>query len=104
MINIKKSIMKLLRKSIKNALGLFNYDIISTKEKKTLYDFLTYYKINVVLDVGANTGQFGSRLRELGFKGKIISFEPILAEYQDLNKKTVNDPLWQAINIGLGNY
>ncbi|GIS03185.1 MAG: hypothetical protein CM15mP104_4060 [Gammaproteobacteria bacterium] len=32
--------------------------------------------INLVFDIGANSGQFASSVLEHGFKGKIISFEP----------------------------
>jgi hypothetical protein len=69
-----KNTMNLVKKLTKKTLRRFGYDIISLKYRRSLIDFLNYYKIDVVFDVGANTGQFGSRLRELGYKGEIISY------------------------------
>ena len=36
---------------------------------------LRHHGIQTVIDVGANTGQFGAELRGWGFHGRIISFE-----------------------------
>lgn len=80
----------------------FNYNITSYHPK--LIDFLSHYRVDVVFDVGANIGQFGKNLRNLGYKGKIISFEPISHIYQELKQNTGEDPLWDTVNIGLGNY
>ena len=104
MMNIKKTTIDFLRLPIKSILRRFGYDLSATKHKKSLIDFLVYYKIDVVFDVGANTGQFGSRLREIGYKRKIISFEPILSAFKELSEKVIKDNLWHAVNIGLGNY
>jgi len=63
---------------------------------------LELYDINVVLDVGANIGQTGRRLRARGYNGKIISFEPLTSAYEQLKKESSNDKLWEIHNFALG--
>lgn len=58
--------------------------------------------INLVLDVGANVGQFGTDLRNAGFTGEIISFEPASSPFQDLVKRSQRDKLWTVFNFALG--
>jgi FkbM family methyltransferase len=58
--------------------------------------------IDVVLDVGANVGQYARRLRRAGYTGRIISFEP-LAEFADkLRQEAAGDPLWDVHQYALG--
>lgn len=49
---------------------------------------------STVLDVGANTGQFGSALREWGYRGRIISFEPLSQAHANLLHTSRMDDLW----------
>jgi len=58
--------------------------------------------INLVLDVGANVGQFGTDLRNAGYNGQIISFEPASAPFQHLAKRSQKDKLWTVFNFALG--
>ena len=59
--------------------------------------------IDVGLDIGANTGQVGYELRNyLGYKGKIISFEPLREAYESLQQRTSSDPHWKIFNVALG--
>ena len=60
------------------------------------------YNINCVLDVGANTGQYGVELRRAGYKGHIISFEPVSAVFAQLQRHCADDAKWTAHNIALG--
>jgi FkbM family methyltransferase len=66
-------------------------------------DFIQDRKIDLVIDVGANSGQFGESLRADGFRGQIISFEPIAAEFELLSRKAAKDANWQAHHCALGN-
>jgi FkbM family methyltransferase len=58
--------------------------------------------IDLVLDVGANVGQYSTSLRECGYRGRIVSFEPLTSAFSQLQVSAKADPLWEAVNIGLG--
>lgn len=62
----------------------------------------SYFGITVVYDVGANTGQYGKLLRRLGYRGRIISFEPLPDAFEKLNQVSSKDGSWSAWNVGIG--
>jgi FkbM family methyltransferase len=68
---------------------------------KQLIDLLD---INCVLDVGANEGQFARELRGIGFKGRIVSFEPVARVFQLLQKTFSGDTSWRGYQIALGRH
>jgi FkbM family methyltransferase len=58
---------------------------------------LACHRVNLILDVGANTGQFGRELRrQVGFTGRIVSFEPMKAAHERLSAEAHKDPLWDV--------
>jgi FkbM family methyltransferase len=59
------------------------------------------YGIDLVLDVGANTGQFVQGLRTF-YKGDVISFEPVPAAFDRLAKNAATDSRWKCYNLALG--
>jgi FkbM family methyltransferase len=75
------------------------YDRLCQLRIKTLLD---RYQINVVIDVGANEGQFASELRRMGYQGKIISFEPISSVFETLKTVASIDRDWDVYNLALG--
>jgi FkbM family methyltransferase len=60
------------------------------------------HRIDVVLDVGANVGQWAADLRELGYRDWIVSFEPLSAAFAQLRKRAARDPRWKTVNLALG--
>ena len=64
--------------------------------------FLDAVGVDLVLDVGANVGQYASQLREIGYAGKIVSFEPVTKSYKQLKEACAGDPQWIARNSALG--
>lgn len=85
---------------------LFGYDLIRRKKHPTLdthvANMITHHGINLVLDVGANVGQFGRKLRQEGYKGEIHSFEPVSNTFKILEKTRSDDPLWGVHQLALG--
>ena len=65
-------------------------------------EILTSLGISVVLDVGANLGQYARKIRTNGYSGKIISFEPMAAIYQKLLEVTKDDLNHICKQIALG--
>lgn len=57
---------------------------------------LYHFKIDRVLDVGANTGQYVGYLRDAGWRGDIVSFEPVTAVHEALARNAARDANWQA--------
>ncbi len=61
-----------------------------------LVSTLRKFEIDLVLDIGANTGQFGSEIRYYGYTGKIVSFEPLSQAHSILVKTIAEDSNWEA--------
>ncbi len=59
-------------------------------------------KIDLILDIGASEGFYGIELRETGYKGQIISFEPLTESFESLKKRANKDPKWSCFNTALG--
>jgi len=86
---------------------LFGYELIRSKKHPTIESHLkilfNQLNINLVFDVGANIGQYGSLLRKkVGYKGHIISFEPVKEVFHNLRTNIAHDSKWTAYNYALG--
>ena len=44
-------------------------------------------RIDLLLDVGANEGQYALRMRRAGFQGRIVSFEPLSDAFAALERR-----------------
>jgi FkbM family methyltransferase len=58
--------------------------------------------IDLVVDVGANEGQFVDLVRRRGFSKRIISIEPLEAAFNKLTKRLRHDSKWQGVRTALG--
>jgi FkbM family methyltransferase len=73
-------------------------------EENQLRKLLEYCEADCVFDVGANVGQYAQMMRGLvGYKGLLISFEPIPEAAAGLRElvKSTNDPNWIVEEIAL---
>ena len=55
---------------------------------------LVYHKVDLLLDVGANVGQYVIENRQQGYLGQVVSFEPLPDAYQTLRENAYGDTEW----------
>lgn len=63
---------------------------------------MLHRRIDLVVDVGAAQGRYGEELRRGGYRGSIISFEPLSAAFAELQRRVGSDGDWDVRNVGLG--
>ncbi len=77
----------------------FGYELQKTPGQA---DFLNSRNVDLILDVGANRGQYARAMRRQGYKGRMISFEPVSAVFEQLSLHASRDRLWDAMHCAVG--
>jgi FkbM family methyltransferase len=95
-----------LRNGLRACLRIFGLDIVRFNPAESpdarRAAVLEQEGVDLVLDIGANSGQFATRLRSHGYHGKIVSFEPLRDAFAQLNGLTNFDQAWECVNIAVG--
>jgi len=69
-----------------------------------LLRLLDHHGVRQVFDVGANVGQYGMFMRKNGYRGRLVSFDPLSAALPLLRRRAAADHDWQVVPIGLGDF
>lgn len=67
-----------------------------------LVRLLRWKGVSMVLDVGANSGGYAKELREFGYTGRIVSFEPLREQRALAERAAANDAGWTVLPYALG--
>jgi FkbM family methyltransferase len=71
-------------------------------EWEHLRRFLAHFQVDCVFDVGGNSGQYATMLRaHAGYRGLIISYEPIPELAEKMRTVAASDPRWLIEEIAL---
>ena len=101
---MKKNIVNWFIRKFSSKLLLIDktYDLPGLWEINHLKKTLMHCKVDCVFDIGANFGQYATMLRnDVGYKGVIISFEPMPEAATRLREIARLDPLWFIEEIAL---
>jgi len=99
-VKIVKFIQRRLRRS--------GYEVVPyppsdwVRQRDSVRRVLNRLSIDCVFDVGANHGQYGDFLRDIGYTGWIVSFEPVKAHFEDLSRRAAARPPWRVFRYALG--
>lgn len=91
---------------IRSFIQALGYEVIKSKRSPNFESHLKTIigqgHFDVVLDVGANKGQFAKLVRKAGFAGQILSFEPVASTFLELERQTQSDSQWRVFQLALG--
>jgi FkbM family methyltransferase len=89
----------MLKSIVRKALHRRGLDLVRTP---SMLSFLEFHRVDLVLDVGGNIGQYGRDLRDRGYTGRIWSFEPVQAVFDKLQAGARGDDRWQVTRSAVG--
>lgn len=101
LIHNNKSTLLKIKRIFNSVLGI-EITKYPTDELYRRIALLKHHNIDVILDIGANVGQYGGEMRNLGFTGEIISFEPMKKAFKKLAKNASKDANWKVYNYSIG--
>jgi FkbM family methyltransferase len=98
-----------LIRAFKRAFNLINLEIDKLAPRSNpdlqLVCGLKKFNIDLVLDIGANEGQFASAIRYFGYQEKILSFEPLLSAHSKMLSLSKRDTMWEVYQrCAIGDY
>jgi FkbM family methyltransferase len=85
-----------LKSKILDRLGM------EVQRSTTLANFFSTRSIDLVVDAGANLGQFAQSIRQKGYQGRIHSFEPVGHVFDALSEFVASDQKWIATKAAVG--
>ena len=91
-----------LKARARSAAHAFGYDIHKSQDRRASALF-SLLGIDLLIDIGANRGQYALSRRANGYKGEILSFEPLSTAHATLLALARNDPNWTiADRVAIG--
>lgn len=78
------------------------WELSKRLQEEAIRNLLSERHVDLVVDCGANVGEFGSQLRKRGYKGRILSIEPSTSAFVKLANRSLRDPEWDAHKGALG--
>src|SRR5258708_21455934 len=104
-----RSFITAAKNATRSTVRRIGFDVIRYNPQKSheaaLARLLAAREIDTVLDIGGNEGQYATMVRRAGFRGKIISFEPLAEAHSKLRQAAARDPPWTvAPRMALGDH
>jgi FkbM family methyltransferase len=95
-----------MKELIKEIICRFGFQIqkhnIQNSQDLLLNRCIIFFQIDLIIDAGANIGQYATGLRKHGYTKHLFSFEPLINAFDQLKTKSAKDNKWEVFNLGVG--
>ena len=93
-----------MKELVRNIFRKFGIDIHklgpTSNARYQIFQGLQRHGVNLVFDIGANTGQFARGIHAIGYRGDIVSFEPLSDAHAILSQSSAGIETWQVHERG----
>lgn len=95
-----------LKRRVRAVAHRLGYDVIALRSDfaEQQARLLGSLAVDLVVDVGANEGQYVQKIRALGYAGAVRSYEPGSAAFRRLSAAASKDDLWTVANVAVGDH
>lgn len=100
--SVRNAVRENAKLQLRERLGRIGVSIGTDPYANRLTRTLASHDIQTVLDIGANVGQYSALLRAAGYRGRIISLEPLADAYERLSRRASGDDRWTTVNSAVG--
>ena len=96
--------LRIIKTPVQRALRNLGYELtpIHASYDDMVRTLIAAHGVDLAIDVGANQGQYATKLRDLGYAGDMHSFEPLDAAFARLKSRADHDPRWTATHQAIG--
>jgi FkbM family methyltransferase len=100
----KEHMLKIVKRGVKRLFHHLGFGItpLNVLPGGRRIKIIRHHGIQTVIDVGANVGGYGAELREYGYSGRIISFEPTAQAFERLTARAKSDTKWIVRKTAIG--
>jgi FkbM family methyltransferase len=91
-----------VKSAVRKVVRRLGYDVVPLVSSWSELQRTLLADVDLVVDVGANTGQYADKMRSLGYWGPLVSFEPGSAAFRVLSRRARPDATWSVHNVALG--
>ncbi len=93
-----------LKIALRSALHRRNLDLVRHPYPVRVSTALRHFRVTTLFDVGANIGQYGAAVRASGYRGRILSCEPLPDAYPHLARRAASDGNWTTVQTAVGDH
>jgi len=104
-MSISQRIVRTIGQQVRRPLRKLGYDLVAARDVASpdvRMHWIGRLGVDLVIDVGANLGQFVGWIRDRGYRGPLISFEPQEAAFSSCKEAWVGDSNWWGYQTALG--
>jgi FkbM family methyltransferase len=102
MPDAERSLSHRLRNATKRGLNRAGFELSRNPYLPAFLELLRQRGVRTVVDVGANEGQYASKLFDAGFRGEVLSVEPMAAAFASLSQRAQRRAGWRAVRTAVG--